>query len=56
MPQSKKDKQEKAKKRLEERALLTPGQQLEKLDKKYGVGLGARRERARLLKLLQVVK
>lgn len=32
---------------------LTPQQKLEKLDAKFGVGLGAARERARLAKLLQ---
>lgn len=42
--------------RQAERNLLTPEQQLQKLDQKFGVGKGATRERKRLLDKLEVNK
>lgn len=39
--------------RKEERDLRTPQQQLERLDKLLGVGIGAKKERARLQKSIK---
>ncbi|MEY2703856.1 MAG: hypothetical protein RLY43_2495 [Bacteroidota bacterium] len=51
MPQTKEQKQQTAKNLLEQRAQLTPQQQLAKLDEKFGKGMGAKKERARLMKM-----
>lgn len=52
MPQTKESKQKQAKILLEQRAQLTPAQQIAKLDNKFGIGIGAKKERARLMKML----
>lgn len=52
MPQTKESKQKQAKILLEQRAQRTPQQQIELLDQKFGVGVGAKKERARLTKML----
>ena len=44
---------EEAEVRREERAKRTPQQQIAVLDKKLGVGVGAKKERARLKKQIQ---
>ena len=49
---SKKDKRKEAKARQEKYDKLTPQQRLDKLDRKLGKGVGAKKERARLLKLI----
>ena len=46
-----KTKQKEAGERAAERAERTPAEQLSVLDRRFGVGLGAVRERARLAKL-----
>lgn len=45
--------QDEAKGRNEARATLTPEQQIEALDNRLGVGVGAERERARLAKQIK---
>ena len=52
MPQTKEQKRKTAKILLEKRAQLTPAEQIAKLDNKFGVGKGAKKERARLTKML----
>ena len=52
MPQTKEQKQKTAKNLIEQRAQLTAQQQITKLDNKFGVGVGAKKERARLMKML----
>lgn len=56
MRKSSNDRKEKrrkeAKVRAEQRSLLTPQQQLERLDKRLGAGVGAKKERERLNKQL----
>ena len=52
MPQTKEQKQKTAKNLIEQRAQLTAQQQIAKLDNKFGVGVGAKKERARLMKML----
>jgi hypothetical protein len=52
-PETVKVRQEAANQRKEERAKRTPQQQLEQLDKLFGEGQGAARERARLVKELK---
>lgn len=52
MPQSKEQRQATAMKLIEQRAQRTPQQQLELLDQKFGKGQGAKKERARLNKMI----
>jgi hypothetical protein len=52
LPQTKEQKQKTAKNLKEQRAQLTAQQQITKLDNKFGVGVGAKKERARLMKML----
>ena len=52
MPQSKEQKQKNAKILIEQRKARTNQEQIELLDKKFGVGQGAKKERARLAKLV----
>lgn len=53
---SKAAKRARAKEMAEARALRTPQEQLQRLDKLLGVGVGAKRERARLSKLIEEAK
>ena len=46
-------KREEAMKREEERSKLSAKEQIQKLDNKYGKGVGSVRERARLNKLIE---
>jgi hypothetical protein len=48
MPQTKEQKQKTAKNLKEQRAQLTAQQQITKLDQKFGINVGAKKERARL--------
>jgi hypothetical protein len=52
MPQTKEQKQKTAMILLEQRAQLSCAEQLAKLDEKFGIGQGAKKERARLTKML----
>lgn len=56
MPQTKEQKKESAKKRQEFTATLTPQQRLQVLDSKFGFNQGAKKERAKLLKLIEQQK
>lgn len=52
----KQEKQMRAKERAKERAKRTPLQQLKMLDDRLGKGVGARKERARLLREVSVMR
>jgi len=52
MPQSKEQKQQTAMNLIKMRAQLSPAEQLAKLDIKFGKGQGAKKERARLNKMI----
>lgn len=49
------DRKTKATQRKAARDLLSPAQQLEKLDQLFGIGVGAKKERARLRALIGAV-
>lgn len=52
MPKTKEQRQKTAKMLLEQRAQRSAQEQIELLDKKFGIGQGAKKERARLQKIL----
>ena len=52
MPKDYRTKADEAQERKELRDARTPQQQIAVLDKKFGAGLGAKKERAKLLKLI----
>lgn len=54
--QTKQQKREAAAKRAEDRASISDQQQLERLDFLHGKGLGAQKERARLLKRVEAAQ
>lgn len=56
MPQTKEQKVKNAKILLDNRAKLTPQEQLAKLDKMFGVGQGAKKERNRLNNIINSQK
>lgn len=56
MKQSIIDRAERAKQRQKEHDKLTPEQKLQKLDKNLGKGIGAKRERTRLLNEIEKKK
>lgn len=56
MPQSKQQKKENVARIAMERAGRTPKQQLALLDQKFGPGVGAEKERARLTKQIEEKK
>ena len=53
MSKEKDRKREEAKVRQAEHDKLTPQQKIDKLDKRFGKGLGAKKERVKLSKLLE---
>ena len=56
MPQTKEAKRIKADVLKEEAAKMTPQQKLERLDRSFGPGVGAKRERARLKNIMEPKK
>lgn len=55
MPQTNEQKRESAKKRQAAYDALTPQQKLDRLDRAFGKDVGAKRERARVLKRMKMV-
>jgi len=55
-PERKDQRRKDAQVRAEQRGLLTPQQQIDRLDKRLGAGVGAKKERAKLTKLIEAAQ